>query len=314
MYDSVCVLGPTACGKTALAVRLAYELGGAVLSADCRQVYRGLDLGSGKDLGEYEWEEGGRRVCVDAYLIDIVSLDEEYNLFSFQRDFLRVFADLRSQGRIPVIAGGTGLYLDAVIRGYDMHEITPDEALRAELAGLSLEELQARYLRLNPHPHNTTDLLERPRLVRAIEIALHSRGKALHRGLSESKAVRPLILGTSFPRDELRRRIRIRLSERLKAGMIDEVRALHAQGVSWERLERLGLEYKILSVYLRGGYESEAHMEDELAKEIGRFAKRQETWFRRMERSGVEIHWLDPGSLEERIAQARSLLKAACFE
>ena len=280
-YNLLVILGPTASGKTRLAVAAARQLGGEVISADSRQVYRGMDLGTGKDLAEY-----GE---VPYHLIDIADPGEEYNLFRFQRDFFSTLAKIRRRGRLPILCGGTGLYLDAVLRGYRLVEVAENPALRAELAPLNEAELAARLRELRPQQHNTTDLDDRARLIRAIEIAT---GEAAGGELPPLPELRPAVFGLRWERAELRRRIAARLEERLAAGMIDEVQALHDAGIPWEKLEFYGLEYRLIARFLQGRLRRN-DMVQKLRSEIGQFAKRQETFFRRMERQGVEIHWLE---------------------
>jgi len=293
-FDSIVILGPTAAGKTSLAVSVARETGGEILSVDSRQVYRGLDIGSGKDLREYG--------NVPYHLIDVTDLSSEYSLFDFQRDFREALENLRSRRVLPVAVGGTGLYLDAAIRDYDLQEVPPNPALRSELEGLSLDELAVRLLSLKASVHNRTDLVDRERLLRAIEIAEYrndSSGNPARPGLpGKNKTLRPLVLGVRFERPELRERIRSRLEERIREGLVDEVRELHEKGASWERLERLGLEYRFTARYLQGDWQTEREWFDVLFREICRFAKRQETWFRGMERKGVSIEWIDRGDRE----------------
>ena len=304
-YNCLVLLGATASGKTGLGVHLARKYGGEIISADSRQVYRGLDIGSGKDLSEY-----GDMHC---HLIDIADLSEEYSVFNYQKDFYRAFSDVSSRGKIPVVVGGTGMYLDAVVRGYSLVQVPVNAVLRAELATLSLEELVARLLSLKNDVHNRTDLVERPRLVRAIEIAEYSKAKTERRvGTEESECasesaaisyarpdIRPLILGIRFDRTVLRSRIRARLEARISEGLVDEVRGLHDAGSSWERLERLGLEYRFTAEYLQGKIASEKEYADSLYTAIAQFAKRQETWFRGMERKGIVINWIDEGKRED---------------
>lgn len=305
-HDSIVILGATATGKTSLGVFLSTSFGGEIISADSRQVYRGLDLGSGKDLAEYG--------TIPYHLIDVTDLSSEYSVFDFQRDFFRVFAEISSRGRVPVVVGGTGMYIDSIVRGYSLAEVPVNPALRAELAGLSLEELVARLLSKKKDVHNRTDLVERPRLVRAIEIAEYcpppdaesarrAERSLLAEGASRPEGepkplLKPLILGVRFERSVLRERIRIRLDERLRAGMVAEVRALHDAGASWERLERLGLEYRYTAEYLTGKIPSLDDYTKSLYTAICQFAKRQETWFRGMERKGVSIHWIENGDRE----------------
>jgi tRNA dimethylallyltransferase len=274
------ILGPTASGKTRLAVQLASALKGEIISADSRQVYRGMDIGTGKDLGEY-----GE---VPYHLIDIVDPGTEFNLFTFQRLFLETFDRILARGRLPVLAGGTGMYLDAVLRGYRLVEAPEDPALRAELAPLPMDRLAERLQQLTSRLHNTTDLLDRERLVRAIEIARYEKDHAP----VPLPALHPLVIGIRWDREALRRRITARLKERLSNGMIEEVARLHAGGIPWDTLEFYGLEYRFVARHLKGDI-ARNDMVQQLNSAIHDFAKRQETWFRRMERNGVVIHWLE---------------------
>ena len=276
------ILGPTASGKTRLGVAAARALGGEIVSADSRQVFRGMDLGTGKDLVEY-----GEIPC---HLIDIVGPGEEFSVFHFQRLCFAALEGIWQRGRLPVLVGGTGLYLDAVLRGYRLVEVPENPALRAELAPYSDGELAARLAALRPQLHNRTDLDDRARLVRAIEIAVGER--ATTADLPPLPPLHPLIFGLRWERTVLRRRILARLKERLEQGLIEEVRRLHAEGRSWERLDYFGLEYRFVARFLRGEV-NRNDLTQQLASAIGDFAKRQETWFRRMERQGTPIHWLD---------------------
>jgi tRNA dimethylallyltransferase len=285
------VLGPTASGKTGLAVRLARRIGGEILSADSRQVYRGMDLGTGKDLAEY----GRSGEIVPSHLIDIRDPEEEFSVFAFQELFYPCFRKILGRGRIPVLAGGTGLYLDAVLRGYRMVAVPENPELREGLAGEQMESLRRSFLSLCPDAHNSTDLLERNRLIRAIEIAECSR--AHPRDPETPITVSPLVIGIRCERNDLRRKITLRLQARLEAGMIDEVRRLHDRGIAWKRLESFGLEYRYISLYLQEKITRE-EMFQTLNTRIHQFAKRQETWFRRMEKNGVRIHWIE-GADEE---------------
>ncbi|WP_305042725.1 tRNA (adenosine(37)-N6)-dimethylallyltransferase MiaA [Geoalkalibacter sp.] len=292
------VLGPTASGKTPLGVELARRFGGEIISADSRQVFRGMDLGSGKDLAEYG--------AVPHHLIDIRDAGGEFSVFDFQRAFLAAYADIRARGRLPVLVGGTGLYLDAVLRGYRLVEVPENPALRRELAALDVSALRARLQRLRPAQHNTTDVLERERLVRAIEIAEGEAAAAA--ALPPLPKIRPLVFGLRWDRARLRERIARRLRERLAQGMVDEVARLHAAGIPWERLEYYGLEYRFIARHLQGELGPE-EMAQQLTTAIGQFAKRQETFFRRMERQGVEIHWVEGGgeALEEVLRVTRRM-------
>ena len=295
-YNLLAVLGPTASGKTRLAVALAEELGGEIISADSRQVFRAMDIGTGKDLHEYGH--------VPYHLIDICEPGNEFSVFAFQRLFIRAFEEITGRERLPLLCGGTGMYLDAALRGYRLVKVPEDEALRAELKQKCDAELAAMLRELRPDQHNSSDLTDRDRTVRAIEIARH---EALHRSDPEPfPDIRPLVIGIRWERPELRRRITERLGQRLENGMIQEVERLHDSGISWERLDYYGLEYRFVGAYLRG----ESNRNDlfqRLNGAIHAFAKRQETWFRRMEKHGVTIHWVDGAGdpLAEALAMAR---------
>ncbi len=281
-FNLLTILGPTASGKTRLAVALAGELSGEIISADSRQVFRGMDIGSGKDLHEYG--------SVPYHLIDILDSGAEFSVFAFQRLFLAAFADIAARGRLPVLCGGSGLYLDAVLRGYRMLEVPEDHALRAELESKSVDELAAILRGLRPQQHNTSDLLARSRTVRAIEIALFEQNRP--EPDAQWPDIRPLIIGIRWERCELRSRITERLRQRLEGGMIEEVQRLHDAGVPWERLDYYGLEYRYVGAFLKGELKRN-DMFQKLNSAIHDFAKRQENWFRKMERNGVVINWVE---------------------
>jgi tRNA dimethylallyltransferase len=288
--NALVVLGPTASGKTRLGVHLARELRGEIVSADSRQVYRELNLGAGKDPEEYVVDGA----AIPHHLIDIVDLDHEFSVFEYQRRFHDVFEELRVRRVLPVIVGGTGLYLEAILMRYRMVSVPENSGLRAELATWPDRALVERLMAVKDRLHNTTDLVDRERLIRAIEIAEYSRDHAPQ----PAPDVRPLILGTQWDREILRARIRKRLVDRVQAGMIEEVYALRAQGVPWERLEQLGLEYRFIAAYLQQKIRNRNDLLQKLYAAICQFAKRQETWFRRMERKGVTIHWVPRATLE----------------
>ncbi len=322
--NCVILLGPTAVGKTALAVRIAEYLDSEIISADSRQVYRGLNIGSGKDLCEFTLSSS---LCyypsqtdksIPYHLIDIASLSQEYSVFDYILDFYRVFPQIIEKKRIPVIVGGTGMYLDAVIRAYDLIQVPVNIPLRESLHGTSMEDLRQILIDLKGTLHNHTDTEERHRLIRAIEIETFSRSpEALKQKklMPPRPPINPLIIGTTFPRAMVRKRVTQRLRKRLKEGMIEEVASLHREGVSYERLERLGLEYRFIAMFLQGKIESEEALFSKLNTAIHQFVKRQETWFRGMERKGVLIHWLkhdgseEDCSVENRFLQTLSLLK-----
>ncbi|MDX2480621.1 MAG: tRNA (adenosine(37)-N6)-dimethylallyltransferase MiaA [Desulfuromusa sp.] len=281
-YNILVILGATAGGKTSLAVNAARYLDGEIISADSRQVYRGMDLGTGKDLQEY-----GE---VPYHLIDIAEPGSEYNVFQFQRDCFDSITTIWLRQKLPIICGGTGMYLDAVLSGYRLVAVPPNQQLRDELELFSDNALRQKLLQLKPEQHNRTDLEQRDRLVRAIEIAIGEQSAT--KTLPPLPEISPLVFGIKWPREVLRKRIAVRLRQRFEAGMIDEVQQLHEAGVAWEKLEFYGLEYRLIAQYLQGQL-NQNDMVQKLRSAIGQFAKRQETFFRRMEKRGVEICWLD---------------------
>lgn len=304
-YNCVVLLGPTAVGKTSLGVRLAHHFNMPIISADSRQTYKGLDLGSGKDLDEYtiiEKQPDGstKKITVPYYLIDVATLDTEYNVFNYQQDFYKTFIELTKNNSstkktIPLVVGGTGMYLDSIIRGYDFMPVPENKKFRDELEAKSLEELGQMLMKLKPELHNKSDLLIKERIVRAIEIELYMKSPECEeerKKLTPRPEINALVIGTTIPRDELHKNISIRLKERLDAGMIEEVKNLHDIGYSWERLEKLGLEYRFVSEYLEKKIKTKEELFRGLNHAISQFAKRQETWFRGMEKKGVQITWL----------------------
>ena len=302
-YNLVTILGPTACGKTSLAVALAHRLGTAVISADSRQVYRSMDLGTGKDLNEY---------TIDGYqvpyrLIDIVDAGYKYNVFEYQRDFLKAYAELCDVGQLPVLCGGTGMYLESVLRGYRLVEVPEDKALRESLADKSLPELTA-ILQGYKQLHNTTDVDTCKRAIRAIEIEEYYRTHDVN--VREFPEIRSLTIGLDVSRELRRERISRRLRERLEQGMVEEVRGIMASGVSAEDLIYYGLEYKYLTLYIIGEL-SYDEMVRQLEIAIHQFAKRQMTYFRGMERRGVPIRWVDASlSTEEKVECILNMINA----
>ena len=301
-YDLVSIVGPTACGKTTLAVDLALAIPGAeIISADSRQVYRGMDIGTGKDVAEYT--RGG--VTVPSHLLDIVDAGEKYNLFEFQRDFLAAYEDIRKRGAYPIMCGGSGLYVESVLKGYRLLPVPENPSLRAELEEKSLEELTtllATYKQL----HNNTDTDNKKRAIRAIEIEEYYRTCPVEERYFPQ--INALTIGVQVDREVRRERISRRLRERLDCGMVEEVRALLDSGLQPDQLIYYGLEYKYLTLYLTGvmGYDD---MVAGLEIAIHQFAKRQMTWFRGMEKRGVEIHWVDASRpLPELLEQIKTLL------
>lgn len=300
-HNLITVLGHTAGGKTRFAACLADRLGGEVVSADSRQVYRRMDLGTGKDYGDYIIE--GREVPF--HLIDILEPGYEYNVFEFQKDFLEAFSDIAGRGRMVVLCGGSGLYIEAVLKGYRLIRVPQNTALRKELEDKSMEELTgllASFRKL----HNVTDTENRKRLVRALEIEFYyGENPELDEDYPE---LHPLLLGINFDRESRRRRISARLHERLGSGMVREVEALLEEGIPPEKLIYYGLEYKYITEHLTGKLDYE-DMVSGLETAIHRFAKRQMTWFRGMERRGLKIHWIDGyAPMEDKLERAMGLL------
>lgn len=298
MFNLLCIVGPTASGKTSLAVCLAAEFNGEIIGADSRQVYRGMDIGTGKDLREYE--TGGRQIPY--HLIDIADAGYKYNVFEYQRDFLMVWEDCCQRGVLPVLCGGSGLYVEAILKGYKLLAVPVNETLRAQLAELPLAELSER-LATYKKLHNTTEIDTPKRAIRAIEIEEYYRTHPYEE--KEFPEIRPLLVGVDVDREVRRERITQRLHARLQEGMVEEVRGLLDSGVKPEDLVYYGLEYKYLTLYLTGQL-TYNNMVEQLNVAIHQFAKRQMTWFRKMERDGFDIRWLRADlAMEEKIAKVR---------
>ena len=288
MTNLLVILGPTASGKTRLAVQVAHQLGGELISADSRQVYRGMDIGTGKDLSEYRVDEQPVRY----HLVDIVDAGDDYNLHRYQQDFHRAVTDIQERGRIPIVCGGTGLYIEAVLKGHAYTAIPVDDALRTQLETLTDAELYQRFSQ-NPSPYTTlADTSTRKRLIRAIEIStyLNSHPEAVKQAKSPEYTYQ--IFGIDLPVEIRRQRITSRLHERLQNGMIAEVERLLQEGIPANKLIFYGLEYKFITQYLTGELDY-ATMTVLLETAIHQFAKRQMTFFRKMERDGLAIQWLD---------------------
>jgi tRNA dimethylallyltransferase len=296
----VTIVGPTASGKTSLAAALAYELDAEIISGDSRQVYRGMDLGTGKDLEDYV--VNGRRIPY--HLIDICAPGTKYNVFEFQRDFLQAYREVQGRGRLPILCGGTGLYVESVLRGYRLLPVPENPELRARLAGESLEALTEK-LRSYKELHNTTDVDNVKRAIRAIEIEEYYRTVPVEeRAFPEIKS---LVIEVDIDRETRRAKISKRLNERLDAGMVDEVRGLIAQGVAPEDLIYYGLEYKFLTQYVIGELTYE-EMYRGLEIAIHQFAKRQMTWFRGMEKRGVKSIKIDAAlPMDEKVNRIKTL-------
>ena len=300
-YDMIVVLGPTACGKTALATQLAYRLNAEIISADSRQIYRRMDIGTGKDLSDYV--VNGKKIPY--HLIDIAEPGYKYNLFEYQRDFLTAYQDIKQRGSMPILCGGTGLYLESVLKGYKMMPVPQNEALRHQLEGKTLEEL-TQILSTYKTLHNTTDVDTAKRAIRAIEIQEYYREHPQE--FVDFPEINSLIIGVNIDRELRREKISKRLRDRLNEGMVDEVRAILNSGVSSEDMIYYGLEYKYLTNYIIGNLTYD-EMVAELEIAIHQFAKRQMTWFRGMERRGFTIHWIDSQlAMEDKLNEIIGLL------
>ena len=299
--DLITILGPTASGKTPLAAALADRLGTEIISGDSRQVYRRMDLGTGKDLVDYTVE--GRQVPY--HLIDIVEPGYKYNVFEYQRDFLKAYQEIIAKNKLPILCGGTGMYIESVLKGYRLLPVPENPELRASLEGKSLEELTGileGYKKL----HNSTDVDTAKRAIRAIEIEEYYKQQPPE--YREFPSLKSLIVGVDIDRELRREKITRRLKQRLDEGMVEEVRGLLAEGIAPENLIYYGLEYKFLTQYAIGELTFD-EMFHQLETAIHQFAKRQMTWFRGMERRGFTIHWLDATlSMEEKIEQITNLM------
>lgn len=302
VYDMITVLGATATGKTSLATKVASLLQGEVISADSRQVYRGMDIGTGKDLADYVVDDKQ----VPYHLIDILDAGEQYNVFEYQKDFQKVYEDLKSKDIFPVLCGGSGMYIEAVLKGYKLAQVPVNEPLRETLSQMTLEQLVARLKQLKS-VHNNSDIENKKRAIRAIEIEEYMVD---HPDLDwEFPQINSLIVGIDFSREERRQRITERLHQRLEEGMVEEVQGLLDQGVTPEGLIYYGLEYKFITEFLTGQI-SKQRMVEGLNVAIHQFAKRQMTWYRRMEKNGFNIHWIDGHlSLEDKTEKVMQLLK-----
>jgi len=300
-YDMLTILGATASGKTSLATRMAYILQGEIISADSRQVYRGMDLGTGKDLADYEVE--GKKIPY--HLIDIVDAGYKYNVFEYQHDFLKVYQQLKEKNIFPVFCGGSGMYLEAVLKGYKLINVPVNEELRSRLKSMTDEQLIAK-LESYKKLHNTTDIDTRKRMERAIEIEEYYLKNNEHDNYFPK--INSLIIGVKFDRDSRRRKISQRLKQRLDEGMVDEVKALLDKGIYPDDIIYYGLEYKYLTQYIIGQL-SYDEMFSGLETAIHQFAKRQMTWFRGMERKGFKIHWIDGyAPMQEKTARILKLM------
>ena len=306
MKKMITILGPTASGKTPVAAHLAASIGGEIISADSRQVYRRMDIGTGKDLADYTVSS----LKIPYHLIDVREPGTKYNLFEYQQDFFDAYQDIQSRGAVPILCGGTGLYIEAVLKGYHLSPVPQNQALRDSLEGKSLEELTQMLTELKSRTgsnmHNKTDVDSCQRAIRAIEIEAYNIENPTPR--RELPPVGSVIIGINIDREQRREKITRRLKTRLEEGMIDEVKALLDEGIPPEDLIYYGLEYKFVTEYITGKT-SYDEMYSRLEIAIHQFAKRQMTWFRGMERRGFRIHWIDALlPLEEKLAQIKTLI------
>ncbi|HEX2396032.1 MAG TPA: tRNA (adenosine(37)-N6)-dimethylallyltransferase MiaA [Bacteroidales bacterium] len=304
IYNLVVVLGPTASGKTSFAAHLAHSLNGEVISADSRQIYRRMNIGTGKDYKDYV--VNGNSIPV--HLTDIAEPGYKYSVYEYQRDFYRVFNDITARVKFPVLCGGSGMYIDAATRNYRLIEVPVNEKLRRDLRDKSLEELASMLAKMKDL-HNKTDTDTVEHALRAIEIQKYYDE---HKdSLPEIPVINPVYIGILFDRKLERERITVRLKNRLKEGMVEEVKQLLESGVPAESLSYYGLEYRYVTSYLTGKLDYET-MVSQLNTAIHQFAKRQRTWFRKMEREGCLIHWLDGESpMKEKIDRALKILRTS---
>lgn len=308
MKKLLTILGPTASGKTDLAAHVAYELGGEIISGDSRQVYRGMDIGTGKDLDDYV--VNGRQIPY--HLIDICEAGTKYNLFQYQKDFLKAYEDIERRDVQPILCGGTGLYIESVLKGYHLSPVPQNQPLRDSLAGKSLEELTKMLAHLKEQTgsnmHNTTDVDSCQRAIRAIEIETYNLEHPTEN--RPFPAIDSVIVGVSIDRDARRAKITDRLKKRLDNGMVEEIRGILQKGVKPEELIYYGLEYKYVTEYVIGRLTYQ-EMFRQLEIAIHQFAKRQMTWFRGMERRGATIHWIDALlPMKEKVEKTIQLLQA----
>ncbi|MBF1074693.1 MAG: tRNA (adenosine(37)-N6)-dimethylallyltransferase MiaA [Prevotellaceae bacterium] len=307
MKKMITILGPTASGKTQLATRLAAAIGGEIISADSRQVYRKMDIGTGKDLAEYEVDG----VEIPYHLINIAEPGTKYNLYQYQNDFHKAYNDIEERGKTPVLCGGTGLYIEAVLKGYALSPVPQNDVLRKKLENKTLAELTQMLVDLKAQTgtvmHNQTDVDSGQRAIRAIEIETYNIEHPVD--LRAMPAVNSLVVGVNIAREERRKKITGRLRQRLSEGMVDEIRSLIDNGVAPDDLIYYGLEYKYVTEYIIGKLTYD-EMFKRLEIAIHQFAKRQMTWFRGMERRGIAIHWLDAAlPMDKKLSEIRLLME-----
>ncbi|WP_205941055.1 tRNA (adenosine(37)-N6)-dimethylallyltransferase MiaA [Albibacterium indicum] len=298
-FELITILGPTASGKTSLAVALAKEIDGEIISADSRQIYRGMDIGTGKDLSEYG--------DISYHLIDILNAGEIYGVGQFQKDFNRAFEDIKSREKIPILCGGTGLYIQSVLQNFEFTSVPRNPELREAIEGKTIDELRKDFRNMPLHDSFDADTSTHKRLVRAIEIAKWLESNRLEKNVA--KPPKSLTFGIQPALDVRRANISARLKSRFDGGLIDEVEQLMKKGVSEEMLIFYGLEYKFITQYLQGMFDYETCFQ-RLEIAIHQFAKRQMTYFRKMEKDGLAIHWLTEDGLEERLAYIKAFFPA----
>lgn len=293
----VVICGPTASGKTHLGVALAQNNNGEIISADSRQVYKYLDIGTGKDLEEYCITS----VTIPYHLIDIIEPSQIYTLYHYQRDCFRAIKDIWQRDKLAIMVGGSGLYIEAILKNYNIPNVPENPQLRKTLSNLTKEELADQLQDADPQLYQSTDRSSKKRIIRALEITTYSKKHAIQYGTTKSLTIDPLVIGITYPRSILKDRIEYRLKQRLAQGMVDEVKDLLNRNITSERLESLGLEYKYISQYLRNilSYEEMVSL---LKRDIVRFSKRQMTYFRGMEKRGIPIHWLSDSDPEQIMA------------
>jgi len=299
-YNLITILGPTATGKTKLAAKLAKEFDGEIISADSRQVYREMDIGTGKDLKDYIV----KNTKIPYHLIDIIEPAEEFDVYKFNNLFHQSFNEIKKKKRIPFLVGGTALYISSILKAYKFTRADFSENSFASFDKYITEELRKILLKLNPNPHNTTDLLDRERIIKAIVVA-----KVSNENSPEQAPVNSLVMGIKLPRTEIKKRITERLKFRLDNGMINEVEDLLKSGITYEKLNFFGLEYKFIALYLRKEL-SYNDMFQKLNSAIHNFAKRQMTWFRKMEKEGIKINWLEGPDYE----RAKNIIKENSYK
>jgi tRNA dimethylallyltransferase len=288
-HNLITILGPTAIGKTRLAALLANEFNGEIISADSRQVYRGMDIGTGKDLADYNISG----IKIPSHLIDVVDPTEEYNLYRFSEDFQKAFQKISHKNKIPFLVGGTGLYLSSVLQNYSLKKADFSKQKILQLEEFNIEELRKKLKEINPRLHNTTDLIDKERIINAIIISENN-----YRKETKPTEISSLVIGVTLPSSEIKERITERLNVRLQNGMIEEVEKLVSSGVSFEKLNFFGLEYKYIGQFIKKEI-NRNDMFQKLNSAIHNFAKRQMTWFRKMEKEGVKINWIEGSDFEK---------------